>query len=160
MYFYPVLLQILIVLPAVVAIINTAFCFLTHGETFFESSAAILGNTYANTLLAVFNSRVSFLRPSEFVNIADHASTYNSHSEIPMTEALTFAPGTTARDTGTHVGTEEFEVVQDRRSTDTGTVVSEDLERWNEERVCDLSFSKTPSFGFLIVPSNPAVRYL
>ena len=111
-----------------VAIINTAFCFLTHGETFFEASAAILGNTYANTLLAVFNSRVSFLRPS----------THNSHFEIPMTEALTFAPKRTARDTGTHVGTEEFEtVVQDRRSTDTGTVVSEDLERWNEEWVSD-----------------------
>ncbi|KIM41531.1 hypothetical protein M413DRAFT_150640 [Hebeloma cylindrosporum] len=133
-------------LLAVIAIINTAFCFLTHGETFFESSAAILGNTYANTLLAVFNSRVRFLRPSEFVDISetDHASTYNnSHTGVPVRTELMFALPTIAAgdaDTGTHVDTDGFETgVQTRRSTDTGTVVSEDLERWNEDRRYDTS---------------------
>jgi hypothetical protein len=132
------LLKILIVPSAVVTVINTAFCFLTHGETFFESSAAILGNTYANTLLAVFNGRVCFMRPRGFVNIGDHASTYDSHSELPVRSALMFAPPpTTVREMGTPPGTEDFEtVVQTRRSTDTGTVVSEDLERWSDERVC------------------------
>lgn len=126
----------LIVLSAVVAIINTAFCFLAPGETFFECSAAILGNTYANTLLAVFNGRVRVLRPSEFVNIGGHVLTYNTHPELHMRSALIFAPPTTVRDSRTHVGTEEFEMdVQTRKSADTGTVVSEDLERWNKKRV-------------------------
>ena len=146
-------LKILIALSAVVAIINTAFCFLTRGETFFQSSAAILGNIYANTLLAVFNSRVRFIRPSEFVNIADQGSTYN-YPELPVSSALMFAT-TTMCDTETHFGTGDFEtVVPTRRSTDTGTVVSKDLERWNEERVCDLSSPKAPYFGFLICCSQ------
>lgn len=131
------LFTILIVLSAVVAIINTAVCFLAPGETFFECSAAILGDAYANTILPVFNGRVRVLRPSEFVNIGDHALTYNTHPELHVRSALIFAPPTTTvRDTWTHVGTEEFETeVQTRKSTDAGTVVSEDLERWNKKRV-------------------------
>ena len=88
-------------LTALIAIINTVLSLLPNGQTYFQTTSAILGNMYANTFMSLLNSRVRFARPSGYVD--DEASqTYLTYDQ-PIRSALVFArsAGGGEGDTGT-----------------------------------------------------------
>lgn len=74
---------------ALIAITNTVLSLLPHGQTYFQTTSAILGNTYANTFMALLNSRVRFARPSGYVD--DEASQTHLTYDQPIRSALVFA---------------------------------------------------------------------
>ncbi|KAF9551723.1 hypothetical protein CPC08DRAFT_768680 [Agrocybe pediades] len=78
------------VILTAVAITNTALCLLPGRQTYFQTTSSILGNTYANTLLALLNSRVRLGRPTGYVDDEVSETTFETQQEHPRS-ALVFA---------------------------------------------------------------------
>ncbi|KAF8902560.1 hypothetical protein CPB84DRAFT_1961525 [Gymnopilus junonius] len=101
-------------LLTLIAVINTALSLLPNGQTYFQTTSAILGNMYANTFMALLNSRVRFARPSGYVD--DQASrTYLTYDQ-PVRSALVFARSAGGGEGGEtrSIGEGEMEGEEDR----------------------------------------------
>jgi len=89
-------------LVAAIAIVNLGLSLLPGKPTYYQTSSAVLGKIYSNTMMAVFNSRIKFGQ-SEAFTAADNLV------DPPRSDGLSFPRG----NTGVVVTHEEYRLPLD-----------------------------------------------
>ncbi|KAF9563237.1 hypothetical protein CPC08DRAFT_749080 [Agrocybe pediades] len=71
-------------ITAAIAIINLILSVLPGKPTYYQTTSAVLGKLYSNTMMAVFNSRITFGR--------NHVSLYESEEPRSMSTSVSYQP--------------------------------------------------------------------